>query len=432
MGSGGANPGQAGNGTNSFIRAAEALGQGDAAQKRSSQVSAGNGVDLLPKEQYIVVRNGAMNGVKLAQVAMRPPEADEVVVKVGFCGLCGSDIPRLQGKDMRENERGKRWGGNHFDEIAIGHEFTGIVVAYGQGVEDGDSILGNGFAIAPLKPCHCCASCNDSKFGQCADYSFIGSREDGGFAQFVTVPRQNLIPLPDGVGMREGALLEPLTCVLHPLINAGFFGVNGAQHKSIDSVLITGPGAIGLLAVQVFKAMGVPRIVISGTRDEPLALARELGATDTFKIERNESRDALAIYIHKRGGLVQLVFDASGDLDSDISCVAEGGDIIMVGKADPALAFEGLKVYGDITRKEMVVQSNLGFTLRGSQMSYGAGGKWPGLEWAEGLKLMAKGAIDAAKIIGSDEFGFDTFNDGVMGVLSGKKPVKLMFRMDNG
>jgi L-iditol 2-dehydrogenase/galactitol-1-phosphate 5-dehydrogenase len=371
-----------------------------------------------------------MGGVKLAEVAVRPPEADEVVVRVGFCGLCGSDIPRLQGKDMRENEKGKRWGGEHFDEIAIGHEFTGTVVTYGQGVDDGNSILGKGFAIAPLKPCHCCASCNDSKFGQCADYSFIGSREDGGFAQFVTVPRQNLIPLPDGVGMREGALLEPLTCVLHPLINAGFFGVNGAQHKSIDSVLITGPGAIGLLAVQVFKAMGVPRIVISGTRDEPLALARELGATDTFKIERNESRDALARYVHSSGGRVQLVFDASGDLDSDISCVAEGGDIIMVGKADPTLVFEGQKVYSDITRKERVVQSRLGFTLRGSQMSYGAGGTWPGLEWAEGLKLMAQGAIDAAKIIGSDEFGFDTFNEGVMGVLSDKKPVKLMFRAD--
>ena len=119
---------------------------------------------------------------------------DEVLVKVGACGICGSDIPRV----YRD--------GAHVMPLVIGHEFAGTVA------EDGRRV-----GVFPLIPCMKCECCRNRKYEMCSNYSYLGSRRDGGFAEYVAVPKWNLIDLPESVTMEQAAMLEPMAVAVHAI-----------------------------------------------------------------------------------------------------------------------------------------------------------------------------------------------------------------------
>ena len=115
----------------------------------------------------------------------------DVLVKVKACGICGSDIPRVL-----------QTGTYHFPTIP-GHEFGGIVVKAGSQVKNG--IVGKKVAVIPLIPCRECKSCEVGDFALCENYDFLGSRNDGGFAEYVKVPYKNLVVVPENVTSIDGA-----------------------------------------------------------------------------------------------------------------------------------------------------------------------------------------------------------------------------------
>src|SRR5659263_184884 len=142
----------------------------------------------------------------------------EVLVKVKATGICGSDIPRVLGN------------GAHYYPIVLGHEFSGEVVEIGNAVKTvriGDRVAG-----VPLIPCLKCEDCQKGNYSQCKFYSFIGSRVQGSFAEYVKAPEQNVVKFKDNVSFEKGAFFEPSTVALH--------GLNCADYHGGEDVAILG------------------------------------------------------------------------------------------------------------------------------------------------------------------------------------------------
>ena len=130
-----------------------------------------------------------------------------VLVQVKASGICSSDIPRIFTN-----------GTYHFPTIP-GHEFSGVVAACGEGVPE--DRIGKRVGIFPLIPCRTCPQCRQKKYEMCEHYDYLGSRRDGGFAEYVAVPDWNLMELPENVSFREAAMLEPLSVALHAVKRSG-------------------------------------------------------------------------------------------------------------------------------------------------------------------------------------------------------------------
>lgn len=156
-------------------------------------------------KSVVVNAGGAMTVEERPMPVLNAP--DDVLVRIAYSGLCGSDIPRIFSQ------------GAHFYPITLGHEFSGHVVSIGKDVDDIQE--GDAVACVPLLPCFKCEECRKEAYSQCKHYQFIGSRRDGGHAEFVVVSRKNLFRLPESSSLIQGAFLEPITVGLHALKLAG-------------------------------------------------------------------------------------------------------------------------------------------------------------------------------------------------------------------
>lgn len=184
------------------------------------------------------MRAANLHGVGLLQyeeVEIPACGADEVLVKVKNCGICGSDIGRVL-----------KHGTYHFPTIP-GHEFSGQVVYDPEGAWQGRRV-----AVYPLLPCFRCESCRAGRYAQCADYDYYGSRRDGAFAEYVAVKRFNLLELPENVSYEEGAMCEPASVALHAVKR---LSVAPGEH-----ILILGAGPIGLIAGMWARSRGAARV----------------------------------------------------------------------------------------------------------------------------------------------------------------------------
>ena len=179
------------------------------------------------------------------EVPVPEPEAGEVLVKVKAAGICGSDVPRVY-KD-----------GAHSMPLVIGHEFSGQVEKLGANVDK--SKLGKRMGIFPLIPCRKCPQCLEKKYEMCSNYSYLGSRRDGGFAEYVTVPEWNLIELPEGVTWEQAAMLEPMAVAVHAMRQLTL--------KETDSVLVCGCGTIGQLLIMFLLERGIKIVYAAGNKD---------------------------------------------------------------------------------------------------------------------------------------------------------------------
>ena len=153
--------------------------------------------------------------LRFEDVPVPEPQDDEVIVKVKAAGICSSDIARVYSS-----------GAYHYP-IILGHEFSGIA-------PDGTRV-----GVFPLLPCHICGSCMARQYETCSSYGYLGSRQDGAFAEYVAVKKWNLVALPDEMTFEQAALLEPAAVALHAVKRAGLGGVTSAG--------VIGDGVIGRL-----------------------------------------------------------------------------------------------------------------------------------------------------------------------------------------
>lgn len=144
-----------------------------------------------------------INEIRLETVELPALESGQALVAVKAAGICGSDIPRIYRT------------GAHRHPLIPGHEFSGVVESVGK--ETDSAWLGKRVGVFPLIPCGACGPCIKGQYEMCRNYGYLGSRRDGGFAEYVAVPAGNLIELPDCVSFEEAAMLEPMAVAVHAM-----------------------------------------------------------------------------------------------------------------------------------------------------------------------------------------------------------------------
>ena len=203
----------------------------------------------------------AKNDIRYEEIQTPEPGKGQVKIKVKYTGICGSDVPRVNGDAC------------HFFPNVLGHEFSGTVAETGEGVtslKPGDRVAG-----VPLVPCMKCEDCLRGDYSLCKHYSFIGSREFGSFAEYVVVPEKNAVPFGDDVSFEQGAFFEPATVALH--------GLNRLDYQGGKTVAVLGGGTIGLFTMQWAKIFGAAKVVVFDITPERLDLAIRLGADAVVK-----------------------------------------------------------------------------------------------------------------------------------------------------
>ena len=270
------------------------------------------------------------------------PEAGkgELVVKVKMTGICGSDVPRVLNNSA------------HYYPIILGHEFSGEVFEIGEAVEDfeiGDKVSG-----APLVPCMCCGDCQNGNFSLCKNYTFIGSREPGSFAEYVKIPAKNAIKFDSSLSFEQGAFFEPSTVAIH--------GLKCADFKGGGDVAILGGGTIGLFTMQWAKIFGAKTVTVFDISEKRLELAKKLGADFCINTQ-NEEINSKYSYVFETAGQTATMKTAFEIADNK-------ADICFIGTPHEDITFTP-RQWENINRKE--------FKLTGSWMSYSA--PFPGDEW---------------------------------------------------
>ena len=292
---------------------------------------------------------------------------DQILVKIAYCGLCGSDIPRIFHH------------GAHFYPITLGHEFSGTVIETGNDVTEFD--VGDLISCVPLLPCFKCDECQKHYYSLCKNYTFVGSRIAGGFAEYIVLNKKNAFKLPKGVSPLEGAFFEPMTVGMHALLLAG-----GCQNKH---VVIVGGGTIGLLAMLCAKAMGAGSIAVLDINDERLNLAKQLGA-DVIYNSKNLSSDEIYQALSSNR-FDQIVLETAGSpitVRLAIEIAGPRSKVGLVGTLHNDLTLSE-KTFGLILRKEL--------QILGSWMNYSA--PWPGEEWLLVSQFFVEGKINLNELI---------------------------------
>ncbi len=159
--------------------------------------------------------------IRLQEVEDPVPKEGEVLIKISHCGICGSDIPRVFET------------GAHRMPLIIGHEFSGTIL---EGRNKGRKA-----SVFPLIPCGKCKPCIKRQFEMCKNYDYLGSRRDGGFAEYAAVPEGNLFLLPDDFPMDIAAMIEPMAVAVH--------AIRSARPTEDEKILVYGLGAIGLFVL---------------------------------------------------------------------------------------------------------------------------------------------------------------------------------------
>ncbi|GAB4460286.1 MAG: alcohol dehydrogenase catalytic domain-containing protein [Anaerolineae bacterium] len=298
------------------------------------------------------------------------PGPGEVVLKVDACAICGSD-PKILAHG---------WP-NHppYGQFIFGHEYTGTVAALGEGVTE--LAAGDRVAVEPHKGCGRCANCRDGFYTVCLNYGNIamghrhyGFSYNGGYAEYALNHVNSVYKLPDHMDSDVSTLITTAATSLY-----GIRRIGGIQAG--ETVLVFGPGAIGLMAVVMARLLGAGTIILAGTRAERLELGLKLGADIGINVrEENVVERVMAL----TGGVgADAVLECAGTPQAAVDAVEaarKNGRVAMLGIfSDPA----PLNVY-------KIVQWNL--TVAGSR----AEGQ---RSLAQALALLSRQAIDISPLI---------------------------------
>ena len=290
--------------------------------------------------------------------------ADEVLIRVAACGICGSDVHGYDGAS-----------GRRIPPIVMGHEAAGVLTQVGADVQDykpGDRVTFDSTVY-----CGACEYCLRGEVNLCDNRQVLGVscgdyRRNGAFAELVAVPARILYRLPDDFPFEEAAMLEAVSVALH--------GVRVSQMKGGESALVIGAGMIGLLTAQAARAAGCKSVTIADVDEARLQMAVDVGIPDTLHLSGQPLIDEV---LKRTGGQgVDVVLEAVGRAETvvaSIECVRRGGTVTLIGNIQPQVPLP----------LQRVVQREV--RLQGSCASAG--------EYPEAIRLMANGAITVKPLI---------------------------------
>lgn len=264
--------------------------------------------------EAILVTPGTM---KIQDAPMPEPKDDEVLLKVEYVGICGSDIhgfesgPFIPPKDPNQ-------------KIGLGHECGGTVVGVGSKVKK--IKVGDRVNIEPGIPCGKCKFCLSGHYNICPDVDFLATQPNyrGALTNYITHPEALTYKLPDNMDTMEGALVEPAAVGMHAAMEADV--------KPGKKIVILGAGCIGLMTLQACRVMGATEIVVVDMIEKRLNMAKKLGAMETIN---GGKEDTVARAKEILGDLgADIVFETAGaraTAAQTTKLVMRGGRIMIVG-----------------------------------------------------------------------------------------------------
>ena len=333
-----------------------------------------------------------VGNLELRDIPPPEPAANEVLVEVAAAGICGSDV------------HFKYDHGFYTPPVVLGHEYSGVVRGVGEGVTqivEGDRVVSPATAY-----CGQCYQCKMGHVNRCTapNKRILGvSLANGAFAKFLTVPEYIVHRVPENVSMEEAALAEPTACVVHAL----------ADKTPIcpgDVVVIQGPGTMGLLAVQVAKAMGAGKVIVTGVTSDAwrFEIAEKTGADLTIDVQKES--DPVGLLQGETDGVgADVVVEASG------ACIAcqQSFDFVKVAGHISLLGLRGQQLELDM---DLLIEKELTMT--------GTWGTLPS-SWVTTLRLMSTRKIDVRPLI-THELPLSDWERGFE-LMESQKAIKVLF-----
>lgn len=329
--------------------------------------------------------------MEIREIPEPKPGPGEVKIEVKAAGICGSDIHI------------------YHDSIAIplnppvvtGHEFSGVVNAVGEGVTSckiGDRVTSE----TAISYCGQCSYCKTGHYNLCNMRRTLGYWYNGAFAKFTIVPQDRIHLLPKKISFLEGALLEPLACVTHATMDQDII-------SPTDIMLITGPGAIGLMTLQIAKTYGA-KVLISGTNDdiERLEFAKKLGADRAINIQKEDIYQIIKEETYGCG--VDLVFECSGSpsaIKANMDLIKKQGKYNQIGLTEKMTSFD----FNQICYKEIEVTGSLGSI-------------WT--SWKNAIMLVVNNKVDLKSLV-SHQFPLPSWKEG-FDIFDNKKGIKIVLK----
>ncbi|MGA8603301.1 MAG: zinc-binding dehydrogenase [Beijerinckiaceae bacterium] len=291
-----------------------------------------DGVKLSPKMPVPEVMRAWVLGnpgeVKLVEKPVPVPRRAEVLVRIDAVAICATDL-----EVIAHGPPAKVQGGLPFNKNwTPGHEYMGTVAALGPGVDE--YAIGERVTVEIHAGCGQCKRCRQGMYTSCLNYGLNygnvdkghranGFTTDGGFAEYVLNNLNTLIHVPDGMSDEEATLVVTAGTAMYGLTELGGL-VAG------ESIVVTGPGPIGLLGVAVAKALGAQPVILTGTRDNRLQIGRELGADHVINVRKENAVEAVQRIMKGKG--VDYVLECAGApnaIDEAARMVNRGGKICL-------------------------------------------------------------------------------------------------------
>jgi L-iditol 2-dehydrogenase len=323
---------------------------------------------LIPTTMNAVVLHDADN-MRVEERSVPQLGPGEVLLKVNVASICGTDV-----KVLHRTLQGQPAG-----EFIMGHEYAGTVAALGPGVNEFQ--IGERVAVEVHKGCDRCENCIKGWYTSCLNYGDLakghrakGLTCDGGFAEYAVNHINTLYRLPDNLTFEQACMV---TTAASPLWAIDLMG----GYLAGETVLVLGPGPIGLIAVQLCKALGAERVILSGTRDSRLAIGKQHGADFTINVRKDNLADRVGEITQGKGA--DSVLECAGgptSMQEALENVKRGGRIgVVAWYAGP-------------------VQMDMNLAVRSNVRIYAARGEG-GMNCGRSLALMSAGKIAADPII---------------------------------
>ncbi|MES2221716.1 MAG: galactitol-1-phosphate 5-dehydrogenase [Acidobacteriota bacterium] len=294
--------------------------------------------------------------------------ADEVLIQVAACGICGSDVHGFDGST-----------GRRIPPLVMGHEAAGVIVALGRAVDTFS--LGERVTFDSTISCGSCAFCQRGAVNLCDHREVLGVscgdyRRNGAFAEYVAVPARIVYRLPDSLGFADAAMIEAVSVALH--------AVSLTAPEKGSTALVVGAGMIGLLILQSLRVAGCGDVFVTDIDAGRLELAKNLGATETIKADKATTRDEFVAKVRElTGGYgADNVLEAVGNaptIKTAIESARKNATVTLVGNLTPEVPLP----------LQYVITHQL--RLQGSCASAG--------EYPQAIELMARKQIDVSPML---------------------------------
>ena len=326
---------------------------------------------------------------------MPVPGKGEVLLRVKSCGVCGSDPTIYHGRHPYAKY-----------PLVMGHEFSGVIDNIGDGVKN--FYPDQRAVVFPLLVCNECKMCSIGKYNLCEEVECLGAQADGAYQQYISIPAEIAIPIPDSMSYDEAATIEPASVAYHATKRANIT-VN-------DKILIIGAGPIGNFAMQSCKALGAKNVSIADIDQDRLNLALKLGADKIINLKGRRLDNISKGELNTKD--ISIYFDCVGQkgtvLNDIISVARSGIKVIVVGVLQNEYIIPKLP---DFVEHELMLIGNSLYIPK---------------DFIEVIELMGKNKIKTDDMI-THHFSISGVKD-VYRMIDGKKEkfFKIMLDVDGG